>query len=130
MKRILVCNKGQLNEWYGQAAPDVGPLRCRRLKQAGRLELLQIVNDPPPYWFVMIRNFDMSEKGPDRKALEGLTTPWGNGVWRFLDFEKAKAKFEQFSNLPIFLAERARVMERRRKAAERLKKVAIPFPKS
>ena len=39
MKRILVCDRGDLKEWYGQAAADGGPLRLRRLEQAGRLEL-------------------------------------------------------------------------------------------
>ena len=37
---------GSLQEWYGQAAPDGGPLRLRRLEQAGRLELVQVTNDP------------------------------------------------------------------------------------
>jgi hypothetical protein len=68
MKRILVCDKGDLREWYGHAAPDGGPLRLRRLEQAGRLELVQIVNDPPPYWFVLIRNFDGSPIGKDRQT--------------------------------------------------------------
>ena len=33
MKRILVCDRGDLKEWYGQAAADGGPLRLRRLEQ-------------------------------------------------------------------------------------------------
>lgn len=121
MKKVLVLNRGALGEQYGG-------LRCSRLEQAGRLELVRVLNDPPPYWFVLIRSFDQSENGADRKALKGLTTPWGNGVWRFLEFEKAKAKFEQVSPLPIFLAERARYLERRAKSAERLKKVGVSPP--
>jgi hypothetical protein len=85
MKRILVCDKGDLREWYGHAARDGGPLRLRRLEQAGRLELVQIVNDPPPYWFVLIRNFDQSSDSKDRRALAPVASGWsGNGVWRFL----------------------------------------------
>ena len=106
MKKILTFDKGALSEWYGD-------LRCYRLEQAGRLELLRVLNDPPPYWFVMIRNFDQSPTGPDRLALKGLTTPWGNGVWRFLDEGKARAKIEQFSQLPIFLAEHASALSRK-----------------
>jgi hypothetical protein len=129
MKRILVADKGMFKEWYGEAAPDGGPLRSRRLEQAGRLELVRILNDPPAYWFVLIRNFDMSTESADRRALAGLTTPWGNGVWRFLEFEKAKARFAQLSALPIFVAERDRAQKTREKAAERLRKVGYTFPK-
>ena len=121
VKKILILDKGQPGEWYG-------PLRCRRLEKCGRLELLQITNDPPPYWLVMIRNFDMSDSGPDRKALKGLTTPWGNGVWRFLDFKLATAKFEQFSQLPIFIAEEEKRQRRREELAQRIKQVSVPFP--
>ena len=60
MKRVLVLDRGPLAEQYGQAAPDGGPLRCRRMQQAGRLELVQVLNDQPSYWFVLIRNFDPS----------------------------------------------------------------------
>src|SRR5258708_7129846 len=56
---------------------DYGALRCYRMEQAGRLELLRVLNDPPPYWFVMIRNFNRSDNGPDRTALKGLTTALG-----------------------------------------------------
>ena len=72
MKKVLVLNRGALGEQYGQAAPDGGPLRCSRLEQAGRLELVRILNN--------------------------LT---------------------ELSQLPIFVAERARVMETRAKARER-----------
>jgi hypothetical protein len=119
VKKVLVFNRGALGEQYGQAAPDGGPLRGQRLEQARRLELIRITNDPPSYWFVLIRNFNQSDNGPDRKALKGLTTPSGNGVWRFLDERRAKAKFEQLANLPIFVTEQARVMETRQKARER-----------
>jgi hypothetical protein len=130
-RKILVLNKGRPGEWYGQAAPDGGPLRCRRVAQCGRLELLRIVNDPPAYWFVMVRNFDESTDSPDRKALRSaLGNIWlGNGVWRFLECDKAKAHFDRLSKLPIFIQEQARRLEIRAKSAERLKAVRIPFPR-
>jgi hypothetical protein len=129
MKRILIFDKGDLGQWYGQAAPDGSPLRARRLEQAGRLEFVQIVNDQPPHWFVLIRNFDQSEHGTDRQALKGLTTPWGNGVWRFLDFEKAKAKFKQLAALPIFVRERKKAEELREKRKQHALTAFLPFPK-
>jgi hypothetical protein len=121
MRKILVCDKGELGNWYSG-------LRLHRLAKAGRLELVKIVNDPPPYWFVMIRNFDQSDHGPDRKALEGITTPWGNGDWRFLDFEKAKAKFEQLERLPIFAAEALAAQKLRDKRKQHMLQVRIPLP--
>jgi hypothetical protein len=129
MKRILVCDKGDLREWYGRAAPDGGPLRLRRLEQAGRLELVQIVNDPPPYWFVMVRNFDPSPNGKDRQSLAGLTSAWGNGVWRLQDFAKARTRFEQFKALPVLVEEAKKAQARRAESRERLARVRIPFPK-
>jgi hypothetical protein len=79
----------------------------------------------------MVRNFDESADSPDRKALRSaLGNVWlGNGVWRFLDLDKAKAHFARLSKLPIFLAEAARRQEIRAKSAERLKAVRIPFPR-
>jgi hypothetical protein len=37
----------------------------QRLEQAGRLELVRIVNDRPPSRFVLIRNFNHFDNGPD-----------------------------------------------------------------
>jgi hypothetical protein len=129
MKRILVCDRGDLKEWYGQAAADGGPLRLRRLEQAGRLELVQVTNDPPPYWLVLIRNFDTSPDGKDRQALAGLTTAWGNGVWRFQDFAKARTRFEQFKALPIFVEEAKKAQKHREESKERLARAGIAFRK-
>ena len=129
MKRILVLDKGALGECYGQAAPDGSALRCRRLAQCGRLELLQVTNDPPSYWFVMIRNFDQRDQGKDRKALKGLTTLWGNGVWRFLDLKKARAKFDKFAKLPLFVTEAQEFHRRRDAARERILKAGTAFNK-
>jgi hypothetical protein len=33
-------------------------LTAKRINQSGRLWLLRVVNDGPPYWLVMIRGFD------------------------------------------------------------------------
>jgi hypothetical protein len=43
MKKTLLLN----NEQYSD-------LKCYRMEQAGRLELLRVLNDQPPYWLVMI----------------------------------------------------------------------------
>jgi hypothetical protein len=114
MKKTLLLN----NEQYDG-------LKCHRMSQAGRLELLRVTNDPPPYWFVMIRNFNQSPTGPDRKALEGLTTAWGNGIWRFLDQDQATAKFQQLASLPIFVAERNKAEKLRNQKRERIKSGAL-----
>ena len=110
MKKTLLLN----NEQYSD-------LKCYRMAQAGRLELLRVTNDPPVYWLVLIRNFNPSPSGPDRKALEGLTTSWGNGVWRYLDADQARAKFEHLSSLPIFVAERDKAQKIRDQKRERIK---------
>jgi hypothetical protein len=94
-----------------------------------RLELVQITNDPTPYWFAMVRNFDQSPNGKDRQALAGLTSAWGNGVWRFQDFAKARTRFEEFASLPIFVAEAQRAQKQREEKTERLARVGTPFPK-
>jgi hypothetical protein len=125
MKKVLVLDRGAGGEWYGEASPDGCPLRCYRLAQAGRLELLRVLNDGFPYWLVMIRNFNQSPTGPDRIALQGLTTPWGNGVWRYLDEGQAHAKFQQLSSLPIYALERARAVQIRDKKRERIKAGAL-----
>ena len=96
-------------------------LKCSRLAQAGRLELLRVLNDPPSYWFVMIRNFNPSPSGADRIALRGHTTEWGNGVWRFLDEDAAKTTFQQLASLPMFVAERAKAMKLRDQKRKRIK---------
>jgi hypothetical protein len=110
--------------------PNGGPLRLRRLEQAGRLELVQITSDPPPYWFVLIRNFDQSSDGEDRRALAPVASGWlGNGVWRFQDFAKARTRFEEFKALPLFVEEAKKAQARREESKERLARVRIPFPK-
>jgi hypothetical protein len=127
MKKILVFDKGTLGEWYGQSSPEGGPLRARRLEQAGRLELVQVTNDPPPYWLVLIRNFNQAPNSVDRQAIGG--PPYGNGVWRFLGFENAKAKFLELSALPIFVQEYAKAQKSREEKRERIKKAGTPFQK-
>jgi hypothetical protein len=125
MKRVLVLDKGAVGESYGLSSPTGGPLRCYRLAQAGRLELLRVINDPPAYWLVLIRNFNPSPSGPDRRALEGLTTSWGNGVFRFLDEDQARAKVEQLATLPIYALEREKALKIRDQKRERIKGGAL-----
>jgi hypothetical protein len=109
MKKILMLN----NEQYDG-------LKCYRMEKAGPLELLRVLNDGPAYWLVMIRSFDPAENGADRAALLWVTPPWGNGVWRYLDEKLAYSKFEQLSQLPIFLAESKKAEETANKRRERL----------
>lgn len=133
VRKILVLE----GEAYGQAAPDGGPLRARRLEKFGRLELLQILNDQPPYWFVMIRNFDPQRdvapgmkghsSGPRRQGR--LIDPSKNGNWRFTDVGMAKAKFTELSALPWCLADEQKRQERRLKATQRILAAGLPFPK-
>jgi hypothetical protein len=133
VRKILVLE----GEAYGQAAPDGGPLRARRLEKFGRLELLQILNDQPPYWFVMIRNFDSKRdlapgmkgdsSGPRRQ--EQLIAPSKNGNWRFTDLEMAKAKFALLSVLPWAIADEAKRQELREKQKQRILAAGLPFPK-
>jgi hypothetical protein len=96
-------------------------LKCYSMQQAGRLELLRVINDPPAYWLVMIRNFNPAPSGPDRRALTGITTAWGNGVFRFWDEDRAKAKFEQLASLPIHAREREKMLKIRDQKKERIK---------
>jgi hypothetical protein len=111
-------------EAYGQAAPDGGPLRARRLEKFGRLELLQITNDPPSYWFVMIRNFD-----PKSDVASEFIDPAKSSVWRFLDFRRAKTKFAELSALPWAIADEQKRQERRLKSTQRILAAGLPFPK-
>jgi hypothetical protein len=111
-------------ESCGQAAPDGGPLRGRRLEKFGKVELLQIINDPPSYWFVMIRNFD-----PKPDLAPGRIDPAKSNVWRFLDFGRAKAKFRELSALPWCLADEQKRQELREKQKQRILAAGLPFPK-
>jgi hypothetical protein len=120
VKKTLVLE----GEAYGQAAHDGGPLRVRRLQKFGRLELLQILNDQPAWWFVMLRSFD-----PKRDLAPGLIDPARGNVWRFLDLERAKARFDELSAIPWCLADEQKRQKQRGLAREHILKVRTPFPK-
>jgi hypothetical protein len=66
-------------------------LTVKRIAQSGRLWLVRVVNDPPPYWFVMIKGFD-----PTRDRASGTKSM---GVWRFVDESDALAKFNKLRPL-------------------------------
>jgi hypothetical protein len=90
-------------------------LTAKRVAQSGRLWLVRIVNDPPPYWFVMIKNFDLTrDKASGAKSM---------GVWRFTGEADALAKFNELRPLyPSYvpsekqLAARARFKELKARA--------------
>ncbi len=73
-------------------------IKARRIKQSGRLWLLRVVSDPDkasvtfkPYWFVMIRNFNLEKD----RASEASSI----GVWRFGYEDQAYAKFAELEPL-------------------------------
>jgi hypothetical protein len=78
------------NEAYGQAAPDGGPLKVRRLTKAGRVELLQVINDPPSYWFVRLRR----PRNSDSVLLRNRFGGGRYGYCRFVDRGITQAHFE------------------------------------
>lgn len=70
---------------YFKLSGDYEGLKVRRLRQSGRLWLVRVINDGAPYWFVMIRNFQL-----ERDRMSGARTM---GVWRFVKEEDAEAKY-------------------------------------
>jgi hypothetical protein len=105
------------------------------MSKCGRVELLQITNDAPPYWFVMIRNFN-----PDRDIAPGETSVrtgreyplidrYKHPVWRFLKLDEAKARFVQLSALPWCVEDEAKRQNQREKSKERLLRAGVPFQK-
>ena len=55
----------------------------RRLKRFGRIVLDQVINDPPPYWFVTVQNYDPVKdlKIQIRLFLETLPSAFGQRQW-------------------------------------------------
>ena len=97
----------ELGAPYDSAGPHGEALRVRRLKHSGRLVLYQIMNDPPLYWFVQIRNFEPN--GRDRILIEKkLIRCHSVPSWRFLHLAKAETKYEQLK--AFFLAPPKRIM--------------------
>ena len=77
-------------------------LRARRVKHSGRLWFVKVISDPDkeqglawkPYWFVLIRNFDLrKDRASGAKSI---------GVWRFQREEDAAAKYSAL--LPLYPA--------------------------
>ena len=67
-------------------------LKARRIKQSGRLSLVRVVSEEGrpvqwPYWFVIIRNFNL-----EKDKVSGATSI---GVWRFGHEDQAYAKFAE-----------------------------------
>ena len=113
-----------MKTFFELKAPYEG-LRVRRLKVSGRIWLVQVFNDPPPYWFVMIKGFEVRPKGRDHLLVElGLVHPDTQvGNWRFTSRSAAKAKFEQLSALPLYQAEEEKAKRARRETSERMKRL-------
>jgi len=91
-------------------------LTAKRIEQSGRLWLVRVCNDPPPYWLVMIRGFNRK-----REKASGATSI---GVWRFTDKVAAKAKFDELrQHYPPYSvrAPTKRQLQARRRFAEKAK---------
>ena len=97
-------------------------LRARRVQQSGRLWLVKIINDPPAYWLVFIRNFNLEQdKASGAKSI---------GSWRFTLEADALAKFAALKSLyPPYpkreptgkqIAARARFAQKHRKSSNEL----------
>jgi hypothetical protein len=97
-----------------------GDLQARRIGKFGRVELLRIINDGAPYWFVRVTGFDETR---DRPRLENCGSRFGNGYWRFLYLDEAQAKFKELTGQPESLKEEERASELRRKNSERMKRL-------
>ena len=93
----------------------------RRLRQSGRLWLVRVANNPPPYWLVMIRSFHI-----ERDRASGAKSI---GVWRFVKEQPAIAKFEELRPLyppyPIRLPTPAQLAHRAKFAEQKRRKVAL-----
>ncbi len=64
-------------------------LKARRMAQSGRLWLCKVINDPPPYFLVMIRGFDREK--------DAQTGARSIGSWRFQGEVEARAKFDELT---------------------------------
>lgn len=72
----------------------------------------------------MLRNFD-----PKRDLGPGSIDPARGNVWRFLDLEGAKARFDELSVLSWCLADEQKRQKQRGLAREHILKVRTPFAK-
>jgi hypothetical protein len=79
-------------------------LRVRRLKRFGRIVLDQVINDPPPYWFVTTQGYCPVR---DLKIQSRLfrNCRWGNGNWRFSRLSDAEATFQRLGSAPEYAAD-------------------------
>jgi hypothetical protein len=74
-------------------------LRARRLEVFGRLELLQVFNDPPAYWLIRLYG---KERSYDAQYWDHKDT----GLCRrFTGFEAARAKFKELCSRPEYQSE-------------------------
>jgi hypothetical protein len=101
-----------LNESDGYAPGS----NCRREEVYGRLELLKAFFDGPAFWMIRLRN----RTDHDREILtREINSKWGNGHWRFVDEESARAKFKQLCSIPEYATDeenRLKLQGRRREA--------------
>lgn len=118
---------------YLNESDEYGPnSRCRREEVFGRLELLKAFFDDPPFWMIRLRSFSAK----DREILaQEINSKWGNGHWRFVDEESAKAKFLQLCSIPEYVKDAKNRLELRERQRERVRKLQSdgkfkPFPRT
>lgn len=87
-------------------------LQARRIRKFGRVELLRIFNDGPPYWFVRIAGFNETR---DRPRSKRCGSEFGNGYWRFVRLNEAEEKFNQFAMEPESIKEQRQASALREK---------------
>jgi hypothetical protein len=90
-------------------------LEVRQLEHAGRIVLDQVINDPPPYWFVTLLNARADDQALLRKHF-GPRFGGGRilGSRRFVSLAEATAYFEVLCQIQKFAAE----IEKARKVKE------------
>lgn len=84
-------------------------LKARRIRKFGRVELLRIINDGAPYWFVRLSGY--TEK--DRPRFKAAGSEFGNGYWRFVRLNDAEEKFKEFAAQPDSVKEEEHIIKLR-----------------
>jgi hypothetical protein len=86
-------------------------IQARREKVFGRLELLRVLHDRPPYWFIRLQG----HRAHDDKYWDGNDTGL---CWRFAHREPALGKFEELCSHPEYQQEALEALKRRGRMRE------------
>ena len=83
----------------------------------GRLELLQVFNDPPAYWLIRLYG---KERSYDAQFWDYKDT---RTCWRFTSAQAAKAKFDQLCSHPEYQEEASRALAKRDRDSQRARRM-------